>query len=120
MKELAQCSAQGLWLCLECNGVAYGWAHGAPCIYCDSADVVGTDAAYSTPGGEKHYRLVYYTQSRWTELASSARKRHQSVKQLLAAGSHSDVILTRSEEVSEGKLVLLRRHPAQSNVATDR
>ncbi len=103
-----------MWFCLDCEGVAYGWAPGGDCIYCGGPNVVGTDGATYKREPPTDSRLLFIPPRRWTELEAEAILADKSIRDLLAEREGAPVVRIRDEPVQHGKLVLLRidREPA--------
>lgn len=97
-----------IWFCLDCEGVAYGWAPGGDCIYCDGPNVVGTDEATYKGEPPTDLRLVFVPPWRWAELEAEAALADRSIRDLLAELEGAPVVRIRDEPVQHGKLVLLR------------
>lgn len=98
-----------IWLCLDCEGVAYGWAKGHPCIYCGGPHLVGTDEVYRPEVNLTGYRLVFLHPRQWAQVEVAAILAHQSTRELLSKREQAPIILIRDEPVQDGKLVLLRK-----------
>ncbi len=96
-------------LCLDCEGVAYGWARGHHCIYCGGARVVATDDVYRPDENPTDYRLVFLSPKHWAQLEVAAILAHRTPGELLSEREHAPIILIRAEPVQDGKLVLLQK-----------
>ena len=98
-----------IWLCLDCEGVAYGWARGYPCIYCGSSRLVGTDVVYYPDENPTDYRLVFLPPKQWAQLEAEALLADKTCSELLSEREQAPVVLICDERVQGGKLVLFRR-----------
>ena len=97
-----------MWFCLDCEGVAYGWAPGGDCIYCGGPNVVGTDEATYKREPPTDSRLLFIPPRQWAELEAEAILADKSIRDLLAEREGAPVVRIRDEPVQHGKLVLLR------------
>lgn len=102
-----------IWLCIECEGVAYGWARG-PCIHCGSPRVVATEAIADANENAPDYRLVLLTNKKWAQLEAEAILAGQSPHELIAERERMEVVLTRNEPVRHGQLILLKTGPEKT------
>ncbi len=93
--------------CLDCEGIAYGWARGA-CIHCGSPRVVATGCAASSKEQPSNYRLLFFSNREWTRLEAVATLAGRSLDELLAEREGMEVVLIREESVGHGRLVLLK------------
>jgi hypothetical protein len=99
------------WLCLECEGIAYGWAHG-PCPYCDSPQLVGTEEAYHLEDPPTDYRLIFYPQKQWRTIEAEATLAAKSPRELLVQHERAPVVRILNEPLNDGRLVLFERQPS--------
>lgn len=106
-----------IWFCLDCERVAYGWAPGGSCIYCDGPNVVGTEGATYKGEPPTDYRLVFLPRSQWTQLEAEAILKDTSVRELLVEREGAPVERIRDEPVQHGKLVLLRTSSERAKVS---
>lgn len=95
-----------IWLCLDCEGVAYGWARAQSCIYCGEHRVIGTDDVYSPDENPTRYRLLFFHPRQWAQVEAAATRAHQTPRELLSEREAAPVILICDEPVQDGKLVL--------------
>ena len=100
-----------IWLCLDCEGVAYGWARSHSCIYCGKSRVVGTDATYRPDENPTDYRLLFLHPKQWAQVEATAILVHQTPRELLSEREQAPIILIRDEPVQNGKLILLPKPP---------
>jgi hypothetical protein len=99
-----------IWFCLDCEGIAYGWARGA-CIHCGSPRVVATDCLAESEGSAPKYRLLFLSNREWTHLEAVAILAGRSPRDLLAEREQMEVVLIREEAGGHGCLVLLKTAP---------
>lgn len=97
-----------IWLCVECEGVAYGWARGGPCIYCGDPRVVATDGISEPSRAAPDYRLLCFTDRQWAQLEAESILAGQSPRDRIAEREGMEVVLIREEPVQHGQLVLLK------------
>ncbi len=102
-----------VWLCPDCEGVAYGWARG-PCIYCGSDRFVSTDPASVMDDRPQEFRLLHFTYTAWAQLEAEAIVAGKSPRELIAEREAAEVVLIRDEPSDKGQLVLLRADPENS------
>lgn len=96
-----------IWLCTECEGVAYGWARG-PCIHCGSPRIVGTDVIRTPNEFAPHYRLVHFTAKQWAQFAAEVVVAGRPPQEMVAEREGVEVVLMREEPVANGQLFLLK------------
>lgn len=97
-----------IWFCLDCKGIAYGWASGRPCIYCGSSHVVTTYPTSDSEESVPDYHLLSLSKRQWLELEAEAILAGKSPHEQLAEREQAEVILIRDEPVEHGKLTLLK------------
>jgi hypothetical protein len=102
-----------IWLCPDCEGVAYGWARG-PCIYCGSDRFVSTDPSGILDERPSEFRLIFFTEKAWAQLEAEAIIAGKSPPALVAEREGAEVVLSRKEPVDHGQLVLLKAEPEKS------
>lgn len=102
-----------IWLCPDCEGVAYGWARG-PCIHCGSDRFVSTDPGAFREKSPSEFQLLFFTQKAWAQLEAEAIVSGKSARELVAEREEAEVVLIRDEPVDRGQLVLLRARSEQS------
>lgn len=105
-----------IWLCPDCEGVAYGWARG-PCIYCGSTRLVSTDPAGCLDDRPTEFRLLFFTEKAWARIEVESIVAGKSTIELIAEREQAAVVLMRHEPVDHGQLVLLRPRPEISQSA---
>ena len=105
-----------IWLCPDCEGVAYGWARG-PCIHCGSARPVSTDPAGCLDDRPTEYRLLFFSEKAWAQLEAESIVAGKSARELIAEREQAVVVLVRHEPVDHGELVLLRPRSEISQAA---
>lgn len=105
-----------VWFCLDCEGVAYGWAQG-PCIYCGSSQVISTHPNEHPPSESmSNYRLILIRDREWAQLEAEAIISGRSSRELLAEREQMEVVLIRDEPVEHGQLVLFKTSPKNTKV----
>lgn len=95
-----------VWLCLKCEGLAYGWSEG-PCIHCGSPHVIGTEESQWQTDITARYDLLLIPAKAWEKLLAEAGAADRSPAELLAEREDAVVVSVRIDPVSNGRLVLL-------------
>ena len=108
-----------IWLCLDCEGVAYGWARSHSCIYCGKSRVVGTDDAYRPDENPADYRLLLFHPREWAQVEAAAIRADQTPQELLSECEQAPIILIRDEPVQGGKLILLPKLPTDGKAGPE-
>ena len=105
-----------VWLCPDCEGVAYGWARG-PCIHCGSERIVSTDPAGVLDDRPTEFRLLFFPEKKWAQLEAEAIIAGKSPRELVAQREKAEVVLIRDEPVDRGHLVLLKVASQESDTS---
>lgn len=107
-----------IWFCLDCEGVAYGWAQG-PCIHCGSSRLVSTRPIPPSTEHTSDYRLLLFTSKARARLEAEAILAGLTPSDLLTEQEEGEIVLIREEPVGDGLLVLVKTDPtkAQSHQA---
>ena len=108
-----------IWLCLDCEGVAYGWARTGSCIYCGESRVVGTDDGYRPDENPTDYRLLFLHPRQWAKVEAAATLAHKTPREFLSKREEASVIFICDEPVQNGKLILLPKLPTDGKAGPE-
>jgi hypothetical protein len=96
-----------IWLYLNCDGLARGWAAG-PCIRRGSPHVIGTAKAKWQTDLTAKYNPLFVPAKAWEQLQAEAATAKRKPTERIAEREEAIVVSVREDPVSSGRLVLLQ------------
>lgn len=106
-----------IWACIDCRGIAYGWARCA-CIYCGSERVVGSHTEHACDGGPTDFRLVLVPAREWAAVKNEAHAPADDPVDVIARRFDMQVVWSCPDPSGHGHLILLHPTHLEKDEAT--